>query len=102
MILFGVLEHDNNMMSFYRSFHNVSKNFTVYCISKQIEKWRFEFDRYPAEIFIQMDGGPEGVFDFEHESGFLNAATNLTALISSILRNLQSGILRPRQAARFG
>ena len=64
MILFGVLEHDNNMMSFYRSFYNVSKNFTIYCISKQIEKWRFEFDRYPAEIFIQMDGGPENANQF--------------------------------------
>jgi len=62
----GVLEHENDTMTFYRSFHNVSKNsnFTIYCLSRQLEKWKNQFNRYPEEVFIQIDGGPENANQF--------------------------------------
>ena len=62
----GVLEHDNDTMTFYRSFHNVAKNsnFTIYCVSRLLEKWKKHFNRFPDEIYIQMDGGPENANQF--------------------------------------
>ena len=62
----GVLEHENDTMTFYRSFHNVSKNsnFTIYCLSRQLEKWKNQFNRYPEEVFIQIDGGSENANQF--------------------------------------
>jgi hypothetical protein len=56
----GVLEHGVGLFV-YRNFDNLSKgsNLTIYCILSQIERFFNEHEKFPEEIYIQLDGGSE-------------------------------------------
>ena len=57
----AIKEHGYGI-TIYRTLETVPKgaNQTIYCILSQIEDWRNRHGgRYPEELFIQVDGGPE-------------------------------------------
>jgi len=58
--LTGLLNHGNELF-LYRNFENLSKgsNLTVHCILLQLEAFLDEYDVFPEEIYIQLDGGKE-------------------------------------------
>ena len=60
-LLLGLMEHTQNEITFYRSFHNVKKgaNMTIYALLDYLEKWNQRYQRYPEELIIQIDGGSE-------------------------------------------
>lgn len=45
----------------YRTIDTVKKgaDLTIYCILSQIDRWRCDFDCYPEELYVQLDGGSE-------------------------------------------
>jgi hypothetical protein len=58
----GVLNHATGQVTLYRNFDNISKgpNLTLYCVLREIEKWRDSHQgNYPEEIYLQFDGGCE-------------------------------------------
>ena len=49
-------------VTFYRTFNNVTKggDLSAHCFLRELEKWRICHDnKFPEEIFIQVDGGSE-------------------------------------------
>ena len=56
----GVKEHGVGV-TFYRTVNTVKKgaDLTIFCITKQIEKFRNRNGCYPDELYVQVDGGAE-------------------------------------------
>ena len=56
----GVKEH-GAIVTLYRTVNTVKKgaDLTIYCITKQLEKFYNRHKTYPDELYIQVDGGAE-------------------------------------------
>lgn len=62
----GCMSHGSSI-TLYRTFCNISKgaNLTIFCVLKEIEKFRKEHNgAFPEEIFLQIDGGSENANKF--------------------------------------
>jgi hypothetical protein len=58
--IIGVKVH-GSATTLYRTFETVKigANLTTYCILSELERWRLMYDKYPDELYIQLDGGSE-------------------------------------------